>query len=86
MRIDGVFYDFENMGTLSVQDAMSALNISLNQLLSGLTGDPNADMSSITDTDMKKYLEGVGTRTLYSITKLGQNWEPAETIRISCNL
>lgn len=84
LEIDGEFYDVQFQGNLTMEEVGQRLNLTLNQFLARLTGDPQATTENITQEDMVKFLNGEGSRSIFTIRKLGTQPEAPIKETISC--
>lgn len=84
LEIDGEFYDVQFQGNLTMEEVGQRLNLTMNQFLARLTGDPQATTENITQEDMVKFLNGEGSRSIFTIRKLGTQPEAPIKETISC--
>lgn len=71
LEIEGEYFDVQFQGNLTFEEVGQRLGITLNEFLSRLTGNPEATTENITNEDMAKFLNGEGSRSIFTIRKLG---------------
>lgn len=84
--VDGAFFEAEFMGELTFSQVGEQFGMTLDSIISNLTGDPNATIENIKEESVLSWMNGTDTKAVYRFHRLDETANEIQETTISCKL